>query len=226
MKTCENCNTEHDGSYATGRFCSITCSKGFSTKAKRAEINKKVADKLKGHTSTLKGVTGRYSEETIEKMSARLKKRWDSISDNERAELSIKLKNRKGTTKFKECKVCKNAKHILYSSKICEDCKEPLRLYKEKCKFTFNVYNFPCKFDLSLIKMFGWYSPTNSKEPNLNGISRDHMISITDGFILNLDPYLISHPANCQLINHIDNQKKGRGSSITVEELIEKVKNW
>jgi hypothetical protein len=46
MKTCENCNSQHDGSIGSGRFCSLTCSRSFSTKHKRTEINKKVSLKL------------------------------------------------------------------------------------------------------------------------------------------------------------------------------------
>jgi len=46
MKKCENCNCEHTGSYGSGRFCSCKCSRGFSTKAKRKEINEKVSKKL------------------------------------------------------------------------------------------------------------------------------------------------------------------------------------
>lgn len=48
MKNCENCEKEHDGSYASGRFCSCKCSRGFSTKAKRKEINKKISKALIG----------------------------------------------------------------------------------------------------------------------------------------------------------------------------------
>jgi predicted nucleic acid-binding Zn ribbon protein len=43
---CENCNKEHNGKYASGRFCSEKCAKGFSTKDKRQEINKKISQKL------------------------------------------------------------------------------------------------------------------------------------------------------------------------------------
>ena len=43
---CENCNIEHDGSYGSGRFCSIKCARGYSTKVKREEINEKVARTL------------------------------------------------------------------------------------------------------------------------------------------------------------------------------------
>ncbi len=44
---CENCSSTHDGSYGSGRFCSVKCSRGFSTKSKRTEINRKVSLKLK-----------------------------------------------------------------------------------------------------------------------------------------------------------------------------------
>lgn len=47
MKTCENCGNMHKGEYGSGRFCTAKCSRGFSTKAKRAEINAKVSAKLK-----------------------------------------------------------------------------------------------------------------------------------------------------------------------------------
>jgi len=48
MSICENCECEHDGIYGSGRFCSTKCSRGFSTKAKRKEINEKVSNSLKG----------------------------------------------------------------------------------------------------------------------------------------------------------------------------------
>ena len=47
MKKCENCGDEHDGTYGSGRFCSTKCSRGFSTKAKRKEINKKISHTIK-----------------------------------------------------------------------------------------------------------------------------------------------------------------------------------
>jgi predicted RNA-binding Zn-ribbon protein involved in translation (DUF1610 family) len=45
---CEKCGQEHDGKYASGRFCSKSCASSFSSFAKRQEINKKVSEKLKG----------------------------------------------------------------------------------------------------------------------------------------------------------------------------------
>lgn len=43
---CENCGIEHLGNYGSGRFCSSKCSRGFSTKAKRSEINEKIANTI------------------------------------------------------------------------------------------------------------------------------------------------------------------------------------
>lgn len=51
---CEYCGNEHTGTFGSGRFCNYTCAHGFSTKAKRKEINKKVSIALTGKESKLK----------------------------------------------------------------------------------------------------------------------------------------------------------------------------
>ncbi len=48
MTKCENCETENDGKYGSGRFCSSKCSRSFSTKTKRKEINDKISKRIKG----------------------------------------------------------------------------------------------------------------------------------------------------------------------------------
>lgn len=48
MKICEYCNNKHDGTYASGRFCSVKCARGFSSKEKRLLINEKVSKTLTG----------------------------------------------------------------------------------------------------------------------------------------------------------------------------------
>lgn len=45
---CENCQQEHNGEYGSGRFCSVKCARGFSTKANRKEISEKVSKCLSG----------------------------------------------------------------------------------------------------------------------------------------------------------------------------------
>jgi len=79
--------------------------------------------------------------------------------------------------------------------------------YRADCAFKFNLKDFPDEFDFTLIETHGWYKAKNHGD-NLNGVSRDHMISIRYGFDNKVDPKIISHPANCQLLRHTDNAKK------------------
>jgi len=57
-------------------------------------------------------------------------------------------------------------------------------------------------------------------------VSRDHMLSVKEGFELGIDPKLLSHPANCELMVHNDNISKNKKSSITLEELLERIENF
>lgn len=210
---CEKCECEHDGNYGSGRFCSQKCSRSFSTLVKRKEINDKVSKSLSGRIR---------SSEHREKALETLKKSGKGI----------------GCDKIiKSCLHCGNEMQLLQSqrkrkfcSQICwvkytEENKESFLLYRQRCKFKFNVYEFPSKFDLTIIDELGWYSPSNKKN-NLDGVSRDHMLSVSEGYSLGIDPEIISHPANCEIIPHRKNQKKRHKSSMSLEELIEKIKNW
>lgn len=51
---CENCSIEHEGSYASGRFCSQKCSRSFATRTCRKQISQKTSETLtsKGRTCT------------------------------------------------------------------------------------------------------------------------------------------------------------------------------
>jgi hypothetical protein len=66
VKQCENCEEDHSGKYASGRFCSQKCSRSFSTKSKRKEINEKVSKTLSGRKPT--GIK-KHSQETKERIS-------------------------------------------------------------------------------------------------------------------------------------------------------------
>ena len=97
--------------------------------------------------------------------------------------------------------------------------------YKQDCLFTFSLNSYPDEFEFDLIKKYGWYKPVN-RGNNLNGVSRDHMFSIMEGFLNNIDSKLISHPANCKLVLQKENSSKHKKSSITLDELIERIENW
>jgi hypothetical protein len=96
------------------------------------------------------------------------------------------------------------------------------RKYRIKCQFKFNLYDYPGKFDLDLIKKYGWYKAKN-RGNNINGVSRDHVVSIDYGFRNNVFPEIISHPANCKLVRNIENVNKATKSGITYEELLDRI---
>lgn len=104
---------------------------------------------------------------------------------------------------------------------------ENKKLYSYQCRFTFSIRDYPNQFEYAskLIKEHGWYSASN-RGNNLNGCSRDHLYSVSDGFINSVDPKIISHPANCQVIPHRKNQSKNKKSVITLDELHERIKQF
>lgn len=72
---CENCGTMHEGTIGSGRFCSISCGRSFSTKAKRAEINAKVSAALKGrpgHSKEVMAVIAKKVSDTRKEMYANM----------------------------------------------------------------------------------------------------------------------------------------------------------
>lgn len=102
-----------------------------------------------------------------------------------------------------------------YKIYCCIECKKEyfinlkndIELYKLCSKFKFNLSDYEDNFDFDLIKKFGWYKAKNHGN-NINGVSRDHMFSINEGFKQLINPLLIAHPANCKLIKNTNNQKK------------------
>lgn len=97
--------------------------------------------------------------------------------------------------------------------------------YRADCAFKFALNAFPEEFDFELVDQHGWYSAKN-RGNNLTGVSRDHMVSVRWGFDNNIDPAIISHPANCKLLPHSQNSSKHSGCSITIEELMCRIKAW
>jgi hypothetical protein len=206
---CENCKIECNTHYGSGRFCSVKCARGFSTLNKRKEINEKVSSKLTGRMLTAEHI------KSIE------------IATNFNRKEKI----------IKNCLLCKSEIHCSpcttrrkFCNSLCwarytELNKNDFELYRKQCGFDFSINDYPDKFDLDLIKKHGLYSPSN-KGNNLNGISKDHMISVREGYENNIDPSIIKHPANCKLLPHKENQKKHKKSCITLEQLLERIKYW
>lgn len=167
---------------------------------------------------------GKRTEETKNKISK-------SLSGKK---CSRKSKRLKKITICKECQ--KSFEQFTFSKKeFCDkDCKKlhirslksEFQQYKIKTCFCFNLSDYTDEFDFGLIENFGWYSPKNSRKPNLNGVSRDHMYSVKEGFRNNVEPSLLAHPANCKLMRHNDNVSKLDKCSISLEELRIRIKDW
>jgi hypothetical protein len=69
----------------------------------------------------------------------------------------------------------------------------------------------------------------DKKNRNKDSLVRDHMYGRKNGFLNGVFPELLRHPANCQIISHSDNIKKSKKKNdcvITLNELLEKIKNW
>lgn len=133
---------------------------------------------------------------------------------------------------FRTCTVCskpfrfKKGNHKFQCS---DDCFYSLRisdkdLYRKDCNFKLNKNDHPVLFDSDLISEYGWYSPSNKKN-NLTGVSWDHLFRVSDGWKLRVNPEIMKHPANAELIPHTANQSR-ISSQITYEELLERISMW
>jgi hypothetical protein len=143
--------------------------------------------------------------------------------------------NSGGELKIKQCNNCGVDMFVSDRKKYCSDvcrknyrCKDvtEYRQYYLDCNFKFGLSDFPNEFNFGLIEEHGWYSPSNSSKPNIKGVSRDHIFSVSGGYKQGVGPEIISHPANCRLMVHSNNIGKGGNCDITIEELKDKIKKW
>lgn len=190
-------------------FCSHSCSAKFNNKLR-------------------KGIKHNLSEEQREK----LKK---LAVENFKGKVKIDLYKEEKEIYYENPNRCINCDKILefkYRNRInCSlKCKkeyyaknkETFDLYKALTKFKFNLKDFTAEFDFGLIEKYGWYSAKNNGN-NEYGVSRDHMFSIKEGFRRLINPLLLAHPANCELIVNKNNQSKCDKCSINIDELLERI---
>lgn len=209
---CKECKKNLPYEKRRNSFCSSNCSAIFSNK-NRVGIKYDLSDSGRESLvlSALKtnGINKEQRDNIVEDYYKNPKK-------CEYCNSIIKYENRNKKKKF--CSVdCKNDFARRNMSEF--------QKYKRECMFRFNLSDYPEEFNFNLIKEFGWYKPTN-RGNNLDGVSRDHIYSVRDGFDNDVDPSLISHPANCKLILQRQNSSKYKRSDITIVELKEKIKNW
>lgn len=101
--------------------------------------------------------------------------------------------------------------------------KEPYQIYFEKSSFKhgFKTNNIN---EIELIKKYGIFCP----KTNTKGCVRDHLLSRRYGFDNNIPIWIISHPANCEVILHSENVRRSMtcDNLISLEELLRRIENW
>ena len=230
--TCQQCYklfTVTPGSF--GKFCSLSCGTKFRSKVNLENSVKKY--NLSPNTCKCCHVSLEYDKRKNKYCSKSCAAKINNLSERKRGPVA-KEKFLYSKIKFLLCKHTglwysnrNNSGSIRKSSPYIKTLKQQ---YYSDARFRFNVYHYPLEFDLTLIEKHGWYTcpglKRKSKNKNINGVSRDHIISVSYGFANNIDPKIISHPANCRIVSHSENKKKGINCDFTLEQLLEKIKIW
>ena len=63
--------------------------------------------------------------------------------------------------------------------------------------------------------------PDGLKELDSKNYHIDHIYSISDGFLNNIEPKVIASVNNLRVINKTENLKKGKKSNLTIEKLMD-----
>lgn len=198
-KYCKECSKVIPYNKSDNDFCNRSCSTSFINKNREITWNNKTSESIKSYISS-NGLFGCLTKsKNIDKVCINCNQIFNS----------------------KNKKFCKKSCRVEYNRRNMNEYKK----YKLDCEFKFNLKDYPQEYDFKLVEEYGWYSPSN-KNNNLNGVSRDHMLSVREGFELGVDPTIISHPANCKLMIHNENISKNKKSSISLEELLKRIENW
>jgi hypothetical protein len=132
---------------------------------------------------------------------------------------------------FRQCPVCldyfrspKGGK--VYCKVTCNPEFTSRQSYRRMCKFKLNNQDYPELYNEQLIVEYGWYNPTNVKgTTNLTGVCWDHLYRISDGYKNRVDPKILAHPANAELVPWLENITR-KESIISLEELYKRIKLW
>ena len=230
--TCQYCSKLFiitPGSY--GKFCSLSC--GTSSRNKSNLENSKIKYNLNPSKCRCCQLVLDYE-----------KRKNKYCSTSCASKITNQIARKRGPTAVEKLPYCK-IKFILcthtnqyYSNKNTDGstrrCSPYIKTIREHyymaARFKFNVYHYPEEFDLKLIEQYGWYTCPGLKrkgEPkNVLGVSRDHIISVSYGFLNNIDSKIISHPANCRIMLHSDNKIKHSKCDMTVEQLLKQIDKW
>lgn len=209
---CKQCNKKLTYKRSDGKFCNNSCAATYndSNRIQKVEYSKQALENLRlvAGANSLKISVEEYKQLKLDY------KKNPARCLNCGKEFEYTKRHRKNCSKkcLKETKRKKRDKY---------------QLYRSDCSFEFSLNEYPEEFDFLLIEKYGWYSPNTSNKPNLEGVSRDHIYPVKKGFENDIDPKLIAHPANCQLLKHSDNI--GKGAKIKEDDylqLLKRIEDW
>jgi hypothetical protein len=161
------------------------------------------------------------TSESMEKQKRSLRKTLDEKAKNTKKKKK-KPDNNQRTRICVQCgRIDTNRGRGRYQSKFCLYCNPGLS-YRDACSFKFDLRKYPEEFDLRLLAEHGIFHPVK----NPKGVSRDHKVSVKFGLDNQIDPRIIAHPANCDLLLQSDNSKKFSDCSISLEGLLCRIEEW
>jgi hypothetical protein len=145
-----------------------------------------------------------FTEETRNKISIASKANWKSASFRDKTRKTRELKGQW----------------------VPLDQKDKYKLYFEACKFKHSFYDYATPEEIAIVKEYGIFNASS----NSKGCVRDHLYSRRSGFENNVDPDIISHPANSEIILHSENVRRAHSKygddQITLKELLLKIERW
>lgn len=164
------CKVDHDGSFGSGRFCSLKCSRAFSTAEKRKQINEKVSKTL-SRNKTLADLF--YSNVITKEMIVEACKKATSWSD-----LTKKLDVKRSSIPFAQRYVKEWNLDVSHFKSHAHDPLERLRIRPKEAKGRLWLYLLKIGREYKC-ETCGLGDAWNNKKitlqvDHINGVSYDH----------------------------------------------------
>lgn len=188
----------------------------------KQEVKNKISNKLKGRNVGFgaPGKNNKHSEKT--KFLLSQNNSMNNIENRIKVSIGVKksYKNNDELRKlrsetFKKAVNSEEYKNIMYEKRLWKK-PEEMKEYEKYC------------YEVSLYTKFNFKNFYNEIE-NANLRSRefhlDHKYSINNGFINNINPKIIGHYKNFEILHHSKNESKNSRNSIEFEELLSFIEN-
>jgi hypothetical protein len=191
---CRNCNQELQVE-RHGTFCSISCRTTFTNlnRARNPETGSKISEGLLMAKAAKRAMGTVGFPVRLDRIDAP----FSRIFINTCAHCEVK-----STSRIKR--------------KFCDEHSDRYhRKERDRFAFTFRLEHYPQLFDIKAIREIGLYHP----KKNVDGLSRDHRVSVNEALKHDYDPFYIKHPLNCLIMTQRENSAKKAKSSITYDEL-------